>query len=730
MRLLNASTYEVEEFYGSEIPQYAILSHTWGREEVTLPEMEEFAKFLRSRREQARQMAAQKNQMVSQKAGSPDVMKMMLLTSMLLSFRGDRSRVGGSSALAALTGAYDSNEDDGLGKHFGSILMSAPSSRHPCEQKAGFSKIDYACRQAIKDGYRYVWVDTCCIDKRSSAELSEAINSMFDWYQKAAVCYAYLEDVHFDDYTEGYRTWKDLFHNSRWFTRGWTLQELLAPRRVVFYANGWRLLGTKTSLVKHVIKATGIDEVILIDPKLIHNASVAKRMAWAANRSTSRIEDQAYSLLGIFGVNMPIMYGEGSKAFLRLQEEIIKRSDDQSIFAWGALGHPSTRNQQHPHLTEPDEDELDLATTNGTTGVLATSPRDFAGMEQVVTASPPSNREVSDHAMTNKGLRITLDMTRPNSGDPMFSNTANTHLAILNCHPIDDPSVRIGLLLTETATPNVMLRTRTRTATLVPAAGAAAKPRSVYILNDARVPQHAAAKLAEEEVVLVRMPDLVSPGYDVVDVRGPGNAQWNREFRSIRLVGVDYSVRNARRWRKVGGATSGLFQLAVITFWNKHLKCGFLARILVDGVSKVAFVDLVQGLRYDVDEDGKALIEVAKRIWEQPGTVQVTLPNRGRDTPGRTIQVEVVNPVTAPEGSEDDDLSSSGPPTIGWTFRPGHELRVSGSVTFAEKWERDYQRTVNAKVGRTKKGAIELSMSSMLWLAVSANKGVELDQPS
>ncbi|KAL2174185.1 heterokaryon incompatibility protein-domain-containing protein [Thermothelomyces heterothallicus CBS 202.75] len=665
MRLLNATTFEVEEFHGSEIPQYAILSHTWGAEEVTLQEVEAFARYRRSRREHARHM-----------------------------------------------------------------------------QKAGFSKIDYACRQAIKDGYRYVWVDTCCIDKRSSAEVSEAVNSMFDWYQRAAVCYAYLEDVHFDDYTEGYRTWKDHFHGSRWFTRGWTLQELLAPKKVVFYARGWRLLGTKSSLVKHVVKATGIDEVTLIDPELIYNASVAQRMSWAANRTTTRIEDQAYSLLGIFGVNMPIIYGEGTKAFLRLQEEIIKRSDDHSIFAWGTLGHPSSHHHHHHHhhhLAGPSDDELDYAAMTGTTGVLATSPRDFAGMEHVITTAPPPNRDTSDYAMTNKGLRITLDMTRQRGAEDdtttttITTTTTNTHLAILNCRPDDDPSVRLALLLTETATPNVLLRTRTRTATLVSAADAsAAGPRSVYILNAPAQAPHSAAKLAEE-VVLVRTPDLIAPGYDVLDVRGCG-AQWNREFRSIRLVGVDYTARRARRGG--GGGGGGLFQLAVVTFWNKHLKCGFLARILVEGASKVAFVDLVQGLRSDGGGgDGNGLVEEAKRIWEQPGTVQVSVPGRGGDTPGRRIQVEVVNPVAAPEaaGNEEetaDERSGMTMPGGGWTFRPGHELQVSGSVTFTEKWEKDYRRTVNAKAGRTKKGAIELTMTSMLWLAVPVAKGEELDQPS
>ncbi|KAI0868684.1 heterokaryon incompatibility protein-domain-containing protein [Hypoxylon argillaceum] len=195
MRLLHVNSYEIREFVEGNVPDYAILSHTWGEQEVTYKDM---------------------------KKGNADKLK-------------------------------------------------------------GYQKILGCCDQSRLDGFEYVWIDTCCIDKRSSSELSEAINSMYRWYQEARVCYAYLEDVYNVDQDDANHT---KLKSSRWFTRGWTLQELIAPQIV-----------------------------------------------WASKRKATRIEDEAYCLLGLFGVSMPLIYGEGSKAFRRLQEEIMKQSDDETIFA-------------------------------------------------------------------------------------------------------------------------------------------------------------------------------------------------------------------------------------------------------------------------------------------------------------------------------------------------------------------------------------------------------------
>jgi hypothetical protein len=192
--------------------------------------------------------------------------------------------------------------------------------------------------------------DELGIDKRSSAELSEAINSMWKWYRDSKRCIAYLPDVESDGILD---KWTE-FNLSEWFTRGWTLQELLAPSTVTFCNSDWQTIGTigpnvraeSAMIVKHVSLATGIEEHFLQGDqrRSIMDACVAKKFGWAARRKTTRPEDMAYCLLGLLDVNMPLLYGEGGqKAFIRLQQEIIRQSDDESIFAWqrGALpGEP------------------------------------------------------------------------------------------------------------------------------------------------------------------------------------------------------------------------------------------------------------------------------------------------------------------------------------------------------------------------------------------------------
>ncbi|KAK0625085.1 heterokaryon incompatibility protein-domain-containing protein, partial [Bombardia bombarda] len=196
--------------------------------------------------------------------------------------------------------------------------------------KAGYRKIKEFARVAAADGFSHVWADTCCIDKTSSAELSEAINSMFRWYKNGARCYVYLADVP-DGWDDGLEAaW---LLSGRWFTRGWTLQELIAPADLVFYSSTWTLGPTKEDIITTISQITGIDVKTLATGDC-SSISVADRMRWASMRATTRIEDMAYCLLGIFDVNMPMLYGEGEKAFLRLQEEICRNSNDHTLFAW------------------------------------------------------------------------------------------------------------------------------------------------------------------------------------------------------------------------------------------------------------------------------------------------------------------------------------------------------------------------------------------------------------
>ncbi|KAH7092478.1 heterokaryon incompatibility protein-domain-containing protein [Paraphoma chrysanthemicola] len=255
-------------------------------------------------------------------------------------------------------------------------------------KRKGYKKIQLCCEQALRDGLNWAWVDTCCIDKTSTAELSEAINSMFRWYRNAVVCYAYLTDVEI----------VDQFGSSRWFTRGWTLQELVAPYALNFYNKHWKNLGSKLELHQLLQQTTGIDTQVLTTGEL-DQVCVAQKMSWAATRQTTRTEDLAYSLLGIFSVNMPLLYGEGSKAFLRLQEEIMKTSEDQSLFAWGLPKEVRTISG-HSSL------EGHMASTTVSTGIFAESPSQFTSterihvLEDVKSTIPP--------LAFNNGVRIEL----------------------------------------------------------------------------------------------------------------------------------------------------------------------------------------------------------------------------------------------------------------------------------------------------------------------------------
>jgi hypothetical protein len=201
------------------------------------------------------------------------------------------------------------------------------------ERKAGYTKIRFCGKQADNDGLKYFWVDTCCINKPNHTELSEAITSMFRWYRDAAKCYVYLSDVSIDDHNhndQSQRTWESAFRECRWFTRGWTLQELLAPASVEFFSKEGERLGDKKLLERQIHEITGIPiEALQGNP--LSNFSVDERMAWAAKRETKRTEDKAYSLLGIFNVYMPLLYGEGDNAFSRLKAEIENFSKRKSL---------------------------------------------------------------------------------------------------------------------------------------------------------------------------------------------------------------------------------------------------------------------------------------------------------------------------------------------------------------------------------------------------------------
>ncbi|KAM0250925.1 hypothetical protein ACHAQJ_008421 [Trichoderma viride] len=288
------------------------------------------------------------------------------------------------------------------------------------EQKAGFDKIKQTCKQALEDGFGYAWVDTCCINKESSSELSEAINCMFRWYRDAATCYAYLEDLPQDVQIPIISS--ALVKNCRWFTRGWTLQELLAPRDITFYGAKWTAIGRKTELTGILEQITGIPGAVLTGDKGLDKVSVADRMNWAARRQTTREEDIAYCLMGVFDVNMPMMYGEGKKAFIRLQEEVFKQIQDDSLFAWRASEESAS---EAPYR-----------------GLFASSPKEFASD---VTITPFSTSMANASTMLGNG-RISLSCALYKDG--VFG---------LKCFRGTDVSSLVGINVTNTAS-NQFLR--------------------------------------------------------------------------------------------------------------------------------------------------------------------------------------------------------------------------------------------------------------------------------
>ncbi|KAK7455243.1 hypothetical protein VKT23_011115 [Stygiomarasmius scandens] len=299
MRLLHTETFQLKEFYTDiDTPPYAILSHTWDKEEITFQDMHE--------------LGAARN-------------------------------------------------------------------------KLGWAKVQGACEHARKYKFEWIWIDSCCINKESSAELSEAINSMYQYYFDARVCYVYLSDA-VGQFQEDPKDVKSGFRHSRWFTRGWTLQELLAPTYVVFLGRDWTEIGTKWSL-RDAISAITFIPISVLENGDIDEFSVAQKMSWAALRETTRPEDQAYCLMGLFGVSMPPIYGEGGpKAFMRLQQEIIKASDDRSIFAWTARYEDGGR------------------------GLLAKSPQEFLMSGEVGVSDSSALGKKSSFSFNNNGLHISLPL--------------------------------------------------------------------------------------------------------------------------------------------------------------------------------------------------------------------------------------------------------------------------------------------------------------------------------
>ncbi|KAH8632860.1 hypothetical protein IG631_11494 [Alternaria alternata] len=386
MRLLNARTYELQTFLGKDKPNYAILSHTWEDGEVLFEDIQNTSK----------------------------------------------------------------------------IDWTA---------KKGYFKIKKTCDQALEDGCDFVWIDTCNINKDSSSELSEAINSMFNWYRDATICYAYISDIKAVD------GWS--FSGCRWFTRGWTLQEVIAPNRVHFYDRDWCHLGSRISLAKELSGFSGIDELVLLrrdysgkrpnksvdlvylkiahlliaellddicyccNPtgsfegarSMLDKFSVAQKMRWASKRTTTREEDIAYCLMGLFDVNMPLLYGEGSKAFFRLQKAILEMRSDHTIFAFRSY--------------------LSNVTGLNSPRFLAPDPTVFC--DDVWSIHTPA------HATHTSLLGTTLSIDMLLCPVIVWSGPRHDHLGILDCSMAGDPHARPAILLSAINGDRTMFRCTAKT---------------------------------------------------------------------------------------------------------------------------------------------------------------------------------------------------------------------------------------------------------------------------
>ena len=308
---------------------------------------------------------------------------------------------------AILSHRWGADEDE---VSFEDIQLSMDISR-----KKGLSKLKGFCKLALSEGLRYGWVDTCCINKGDPTELGEAINSMYRWYVDSKICIAYLEDVP-----------QSQLLSSKWFSRGWTLQELIGPKTMIFCNHDWHIIGTKLELTAELSRKTKIPESVLSHATKPSACSVAQRMSWAADRETKRVEDRAYSLMGLFDVYMPMIYGERENAFLRLQQSIIsKKTKDESMFAW-CTGFPKNVKTY--------------------SGLFAPSPEAYVHCSEII-----QTRGSGGFSEANGELLIPLKVA---------PHTMKTYSALLHCTHRDKPDDNVSILITQTSDEPIYVRVR------------------------------------------------------------------------------------------------------------------------------------------------------------------------------------------------------------------------------------------------------------------------------
>jgi hypothetical protein len=390
MRLIHSRTLQFHEFYDNAIPKYVILSHTWGEGEISYADMCRLQK------------------------------------------------------LQAYISRVQSTQDAKVSWNIVSGFVTEGEYETTCllRESRGYTKLTMTAEVASQFGFDYFWMDTCSIDKSSSAELQEAINSMYRWYRESSFCLVHLEDVDMDSIEDLSTQLQDC----KWIGRGWTLQELIAPRSCLFLDKNWRPIAYRNSswMLKALHEATGIPQHVLETCDL-SRSSVAQKMSWAAGRITTRAEDRAYSLIGIFGVHMAMLYGEGENAFRRLQEEILRNTPDDSIFAWQAQ-------------------ELDFSICSG---LLASSPSEFQHCGNILQGQPIFI------STSNLGIRLDIEVSPFDDAgehDPLYMGWLRSGTLESRCYIIlrpllleDKYGVRCTRVMTSTpaATPRHPLQVKT-----------------------------------------------------------------------------------------------------------------------------------------------------------------------------------------------------------------------------------------------------------------------------
>lgn len=509
------------------------------------------------------------------------------------------------------------------------VTYQSVKDRTANELGLGWHKLEGCCKLAKQVNIPYAWIDTCCIDKTNSVELGEAVNSMFRWYRHASICYVYLSDVPTCDDSPQHCS---RFQTSRWFRRGWTLQELLAPKHVQFYNSEWEFLGTKSGLYAPVSSITGIPREFLLGTTDLRSASVAQRMSWAADRQTKREEDAAYSLLGIFDISMPMIYGEGGEhAFLRLQEQILRNTRDDSILAWGL-------NSKASQLSNKSND-LGLARPGR---ILATAPSEFANSGHVVTKESLSSLEETIN-FTGGGIRISLSI---------LERSTEERIGLLRCGLEHNSETVVGIPLIRLNS-NEFARPDAWESMLVATESSSNARQVIFITNN---PQDEALDEAESHYWLYDKDKFAKFNLDLIEVFP--ESCWDRESSLLKVVCKPDEIANHRIWARFRDSVHTCRDFIILLWLEKpDLSSPILDRCRVLVCSRTTILELSASFLHDMPptafksncaSNGVRILRV-KTVPRMQETVSIEPETVSVEPETTSIEPETVNIEPPPE---------------------------------------------------------------------------------